>query len=147
MQTNRRTSTIATALVALLAFVPAQVDRLDKLRGALTRQAQILDSLNAIFEPSPVTGAPLVPPADCAPIALPNRRAIPQVRLWTGLGAKEVLSGQDDGVRGTYLAPASQQVARDFVLDRRDRNKALPQPPRGVRGQPFDEWVIYPRCK
>lgn len=118
--TNLRESRPWTAfavvvLVALAVFTPKQVDRVDRLVTALDRQDAILTELRG-----------LVRDVQRPPITLPNRRGIPQTRLWTGLGVEDVRSAIDDGVTGTYFRPASDAVARDFVLDPRDRRKELP---------------------
>ena len=49
--------------------------------------------------------------------------------------------------RGAYARPATPQVARDYVLDRRDRERAIPPPPPGfnlVAGN--ESWQVYKRC-
>ncbi|HWI21471.1 MAG TPA: hypothetical protein VNT22_02540 [Baekduia sp.] len=127
----------AVAALALLLFIPMQAKKLDRLDAALDRQGAILTELRGFFS----AGAVLSPV--CEPITLPNRRAVPQVSLWTGLRpGKEVFSGIDDGVRGAYIAPADAQVAKDFVLDRSDLDKRLPAAPAGAQRE-FAYWRVH----
>jgi hypothetical protein len=132
----------ATTLLALAAFAPSQADRLDRLDAALDRQSAILDELKRYVE-GPVD------PRRCGPLTLPNRRAVPQLALWTGRQPRDIGVAQVSGTpaRGTYFAPASAAVASDFVLDRRDRNRRLPPPPKTkdvLRGK---WWTVYRRCR
>lgn len=107
----------AVAAVAMVVFIPSQIDRIDRLDAALERQDAILTDLRAHFDA----------PSRCVPITLANRRAVPQVALWSGLEpGREVRSAQDDGIAGQYLQPASAAIAEDFVLDRADRDRRLP---------------------
>lgn len=127
---------VATACLAVfVAFAPGQVDRLDRLASALDRQAAILDDLDGLLDGRP-----------CRPVTLANRRAIPQVRLWAGLRPEEVRSAQDEPPRGTYFLPASERVARDFVLDRRDRDKRIPPPPAGSVVDRTPLWTVADVC-
>lgn len=125
---------VVVALTAVF-FIPSQVDRVQNLRAALDRQNAILTELRGFF--------PNVIAEGCRTLTLPNRRAVPQVALWTNLEpGDQIRSGQDEGVEGVYVAPASASVADDFVLDRRDLDKSLPAPPAGTFEQ-FHYWRIY----
>ncbi|HYF26506.1 MAG TPA: hypothetical protein VD931_12275, partial [Baekduia sp.] len=128
-------ATAAVCAVAFAVFVPAQADRLDRLVRALDRQAAILDDLDGLVARRP-----------CTPVTLPNRRAIPQVRLWEHLRPAQVRSAQDGPLAGTYYAPASRAVARDFVLDRRDRDRRVPPPPPGSVVASTRSWLVADLC-
>lgn len=123
-------------VVALVALAPQQGRRLQRLDEALDRQGEILAELKTLTEDA------------CEPIALPTRRAVPQVALWRDIAPDRVVVAQDDGYpgRGTRLAPASATVADDFVLDRRDRNRALPPVPAGGDREQRQFWVVDRRC-
>ncbi len=112
----------ALVLIASAALAPAQLQRLDRLQAALADQQAAIDEARA-----------LVAAAPCGPIAVPNRRAVPLVAMWTGTPAASVITTQDQGVpaRGTYLLPSSPKAARGFVLDARDRDRAIPPAPAG----------------
>ena len=129
------------ALVAILAVAvsPSQLDRLDNLRTALARQEAIVADLRFLI-PAPV---------DCGPIAVPNRRPVPHLALWTGAPAGSFVVAQDERVppEGLYLRPSSPAVARDFILDRGDLDRSVPPPPPGM---PFvgqsTFWTVWGTC-
>lgn len=112
----------ALVVIASVALAPAQLRRLDRLQSALADQQAAIDEARA-----------LVAAAPCGPIAVPNRRAVPLVAMWTGRPAATVVTTQDAGVpaRGSYLLPSSPEAARGFVLDARDRDRAIPPAPAG----------------
>ncbi|MEA2223985.1 MAG: hypothetical protein QOH83_2361 [Solirubrobacteraceae bacterium] len=112
----------ALALVALVAFVPSQVHRIDRLGAALATQETIQGELGDL-----VAGEQLR-----RPVAVPNRRPIPLLALWLELDPRAIVDAQDGlPQRGSYLVPGTEQVARDYILDRRDRDKRIPPPPKG----------------
>ena len=117
----------AVALVALLAFVPSQAARIDRLGNALARQEAIQGSLGALVDDERLQ----------RPVAVPNRRPIPLLALWLELDPGELVDAQEDGLppAGSYLVPADAQVARDYILDRRDRDRRIPPPAAGYRLQ------------
>lgn len=153
----------AVALVALVVFLPSQVDRLDRLQRALSLQQTVIADLRT------VTGDGLRPAlADCQThpgvtvgdgpvldlitrfpdIALPNHRAVPQVRLWLGTdrhGSSRTVQASAAGLQPTVLLiPSSERVARGFILDRADRDKGLPAPPpRSVLAARHGSWLVY----
>jgi hypothetical protein len=130
----------ALTAVAMLAFVPSQYHRIDDTRAALVTQTKILDELHELVDAYPL--------ADCPP-TVPNRRAVPQVALWAGIQPREIGSAQELGRwEGTSIVPTSQAVADQFVLDARDKDKALPPFPPHLDG--YDEvlryWRIVDAC-
>jgi hypothetical protein len=115
----------AVALLATLAFVPSQIGRIDRLGSALARQEAIQGKLgDLVGADRPIT-----------PIAVPNRRPIPLLALWLGLDPGVIVDAQEDGLprTGSYLVPADAKVARDYILDRRDRDRSIARPPRRYR--------------
>jgi hypothetical protein len=108
--------------LALLAFAPAQAGRLGDLRHALERQASIQADLRRLVADDRVP---------CA-ITVPNRRPIPLLALWLDRRPQQIATAQEGApARGAYLAPASAQVASDYILDRRDRDRRVAPPPAG----------------
>ena len=108
------------ALLALVAFVPDQAGRIDRLGDALATQERIQAKLGDL-----AAGKPLP-----QPVAVPNRRPIPLLALWLKLDPRAIADAQDGlPARGSYLVPATAQVARDYILDRRDRDREI-RPPR-----------------
>ena len=90
---------------------------------------------NSLRNRSPIATVPAVYP-------VPNRRAVPQVALWTGIRPRTIRSAQETG-RWTdpSIVPTSQKVAEEFVLDARDKDRALPPFPRDTDG--YDEVLRY----
>ena len=129
------------ALVAILAIVvsPSQLDRLGDLRAALARQDAIVADLQPL-----VTAR-----ANCGTIAVPNRRPVPHLALWTGAPAGSFVVAQDQSVppEGIYLRPSSPAVARDFILDRRDVDRLVAPPPPGMpRTAQSMFWTVWGTC-
>ena len=128
----------ALLLIALLVLAPTQARRLDRLQSSLASQQLTVDELEALTRAIP-----------CGPIIVPNRRAVPLVALWTREPARGILTAQDGPIpdRGTYLLPSSQRAADVFILDARDRDRAIPPPPAGY--DPVDRttrWVKAASC-
>jgi hypothetical protein len=126
----------ALTVVALAAFVPSQVHRLRSTRAALVTQTHILSELHDLAT-SRLPGPP------CA-VTVPNRRAVPQLALWTDRRPGAVASAQETGrYAPPAFVPATPAIAAQFVLDARDKDRALPPPPAGrpaVRGR---YWSLY----
>ena len=107
------------ALIGLLVFIPDQARRIDRLGNALATQERIQGGLGDLI------GADEVP----EPIAVPNRRPIPLLALWLKLDPGAIADAQSGlPPRGSYFVPATAQVARDYILDRRDRDRRIPPP-------------------
>jgi hypothetical protein len=124
----------ALVVLGIAAFVPSQVDRLRDTRAALVTQTHILDELRDL---SPRAGTR-------CPVTVPNRRAVPQIALWTDRRPSAVRSAQEDGrYRRPAFAPASERIADQFVLDARDRDRALPPPPAGPPTAQTPAWRLY----
>jgi hypothetical protein len=133
----------ALTLVALVAFIPAQVDRLDALHDALARQSQIQDDLADLVR---------IPPgairASCSPVAVPNHRPVPLLALWLDVRPDAIVPAtRRRTARGTYVAPADAEVASDYILDPRDVDRRIAPPPPGfARAASNDSWRVFRRC-
>ena len=126
----------AVALLVLLAFVPSQIGRIDRLGDALARQEAIQGDLGDIVAGVGTTD----------PIAVPNRRPIPLLALWLQADPATIADAQEDGIpeRGSYLVPATPRVARDYILDPRDRDRRIAPPPPGYRLSARNAaWLLY----
>ena len=129
---RRRPWMAFAALCALLlvVFAPAQARRLDRLEQSIAIQHDVLADLAAL-------------PASalrCEPVGVVNRRPVPHLALEFGLDPARVRLGPGR----TYVTPASQRVAERFVFDVRDRDRALPPPPRGMpRVAGNASWSVY----
>jgi hypothetical protein len=132
---------LITAL-GCVAFIPSQVERLRSTRSALVTQTRILDDLHELVD--------LYSLVYCEPaVTVPNRRAVPQVALWTGIRPGEIRSAQETG-RWTNpsIVPTSQKVAEEFVLDAHDKDRRLPPfpPPRDYYDEALRYWRIVGAC-
>jgi hypothetical protein len=108
------------ALLVLVGFVPDQARRVERLGGALSRQAAIQDDLGELVS----NGLP------CRPIAVANRRPIPLLALWLRTSPEQIVDAQQGlPARGSYIVPRTPAVARDYILDKRDRNRDIPATP------------------
>lgn len=131
----------AVTVLAMLAFVPSQVDRIKSTRAALVTQTHILDELHDLT-------AAYLRPCGTTAVTLPNRRAVPQMALWMNISPRRVASAQELGrypVPQSAFAPVSRAVADQFVLDARDKDRTLPPPPswgKPVRGRYWSLWGI-----
>ena len=97
------------------------------LRSALSRQDAIQDDLQALVHVPPGSIA-----ARCQPIAVPNHRPVPLLALWLDLPPQRIRSLQNGPVlTGTYVRPATPDVAHDYILDPRDLSQVVPEPPPG----------------
>src|SRR3954464_15775465 len=79
----------ALTVVLLVAFIPSQATRLKNTRSALVAQTRILGELHDISDDYPF--------ADCGLVTVPNRRAVPQLALWTGIRPADIRSAQETG--------------------------------------------------
>jgi hypothetical protein len=148
----RRPWVAAGAVIALLllAFVPAQADRLDDLQAKIAEQDRIQADLRELadsggFEP------------DCEPISVPNTRPVPMLALWLNRPPSEILPGvrEDNGalvpaenLGGYFLEPASPQVEEQFQLDPNDPGERPGPAPPGY--EPVDanrSWELHARCR
>ena len=131
-------------LALLVAFTPAQVDRIAALRRALARQDGIQADLAALARtPRPAAIRP-----DCAPVVVPNHRPVPLLALWLDAQPRTIVSAQERRpARGTWVTPADAAVARDYVLDPRDLDKRIVPPPPGFTRAGADaSWRVFARC-
>ncbi|HEY0345757.1 MAG TPA: hypothetical protein VGC59_13970 [Solirubrobacteraceae bacterium] len=128
----------ALAIVVLLVFVPDQARRIQRLGDALRTQETIQARLADVVR----GGLP------CDPLAVPNRRPIPLLALWLERDPGTIADAQAAvPAGGTYVVPHTPAVARDYILDRRDRDRRVPPPPAGfrrTRGNPA--WELWARC-
>ena len=128
----------ALALTGLLLFLPSQVHRIDRLDHALRTQEAIQGQLASITR----AGLP------CDPVTVPNRRPIPLLALWLAREPGTIADAQSGApARGAYLTPRTATVARDYILDRRDRDREVPPAPAhfGLVRTNLD-WRLFSLC-
>ena len=131
----------AVVALALVAFIPAQVDRLRTLHRTIGIQRTIKDDLRAI------AGNPVFA-SGCRPVGVPNHRPVPDLALWLDRAPADILSAQLVRLReGLYVSPATAKVERAFTLDRNDpRRLTAAVPPDFSEVARNRSWVLYARC-
>jgi len=132
------------ALVALMFVVwaPNQWDLDSRVDTDLTNQARIEDDLTDL-----VDGGAFEPL--CGKIAVPNHRAVPRLAFGLDIRPSEVVSASEEETpaRGFFVAPASDFVIENFILDPGDPTKVdLPPPPGFELVAENESWQVYRRC-
>jgi hypothetical protein len=127
----------AATLAALVAFVPAQVNRISDLRDALRIQDGIQDDLHD-----------LTPRFPCLPATVPNHRPVPLLALWLDVDPTRIAVAQEARPKsGTYVLPSSGHVARQYILDPRDVDPHIPRAPTSFRPVARNaSWHVYASC-
>jgi hypothetical protein len=127
----------AATLIGLVAFIPAQANRVGDLRAALRIQDAIQDDLHA-----------LTPRLRCTPVTVPNHRPVPLLALWLDVDPERIAVAQEQRPRrGSYVVPSTARVARRYILDPRDVDPRIPPPPPGFRPVGANaSWRAYARC-
>ena len=128
-------------VLALIAFTPAQVHRLERLRHNTQAQAEIQDDLRSLArQPAFATG--------CRPVGVPNHRLVPHLALWLDVRPASLVSAQLRQLdRGQYVEPATQRVERMFTLDPNDPKRLTAAVPPGFAPvERNDSWVLHERC-
>jgi hypothetical protein len=138
------------ALIALLlvVFTPAQVNRLSDLRDSIAAQERLGDDLHDLadsgsFDPG------------CAPITVPDERAIPFLALWLDRMPSAIVPASEAGSPppegrpplGYFLAPGTQDAKELFTLDRSVGAGEVEPVPDGLRLLTSNEsWILYASC-
>jgi dolichyl-phosphate-mannose-protein mannosyltransferase len=102
----------AITLLALLVFVPQQVGRLSDLRDTLAAQERVRDDLHDVVEEPGFN-------EDCRSVAIPSTQGVPNLALWLGLRPSAIRTEDvpATGAGGYAIEPASQEIAKLFLLD------------------------------
>ncbi|MDQ2631513.1 MAG: hypothetical protein M3Y75_11180 [Actinomycetota bacterium] len=142
---RRRWQVFAAIVLAMfLAWLPNQWDLDSRVDTDLTNQARIEDDLTDLVD----AGA-FEPP--CGKIAVPNHRAVPRLAFGLDIKPTQVISASDseEGLteRGYFVAPASDFVIHNFILDPNDpTDPSFPVPDGFERVAANESWVVYRRC-
>jgi hypothetical protein len=140
----RRGWQLFAGLVALMfvAWLPNQWDLDSRVDTDLTNQARIEGDLSDLVDADAFE--PL-----CGPIAVPNHRAVPRLAFGLDIRPTEIVSASEEGVprRGYFVAPASEFVIHNFILDPNDPTDFDLDVPPGFRLVAENEsWQVYRRC-
>jgi hypothetical protein len=130
-------------LLMFLVWLPNQWDLDSQVNTDLTNQAKIEGDLTDLVD----SGAfdPL-----CGKIAVPNHRAIPRLAFGLEIEPTQIVSASEEGVPpyGYFVAPTSQFVIHNFILDPNDTTKFNQPPPTDFeKVAENDSWKVYRRCK
>jgi hypothetical protein len=141
----------AAALVGLLlvAFIPAQADRLDDLQAAIAEQDETQGDLRELADSGAFE-------SDCAPVSVPNTRPVPMLALWLDRRPSEIfpaVRADDDELvpvqprRGYLVAPTSAEVANRYQLDPNDPGmRTGPVPPGFEPIEANRSWELFAAC-
>lgn len=138
----------AIVIVLLIAFIPAQYNRLSKLHDTTVSRGEMQEDIRLIVEQPDARRFLDV----CRPVYAPNHRPVPMLRYWLEAPASVVVSAQtldSPPTKGLLLTPNTPQVRRLFVLDPRDReNLNVPVPKDFRKVAKNSSWAIYasPDC-
>jgi hypothetical protein len=131
-------------LVLLAAFMPSQVDRLDRLQDSIAIQERIRDDLHELADSNAFA-------AGCEPVSVPNHRPVPLLALWLDRPPSEIVSAQLERPRtGHYVDPARAEVEKYFTLDPNDPRRLTASVPPGFKLVAENRsWRIYrsPDCE
>ena len=140
---RRRWQVFAALVLAMfLVWLPNQWDLDSRVDTDLTNQARIEGDLSDLVDADAFE--PL-----CGKIAVPNHRAVPRLAFGLEIAPTEVISASEEGVpeRGYFVAPASDFVIHNFILDPNDPTDFdLDIPPGFQRVAENESWQVYRRC-
>jgi hypothetical protein len=139
-------------LLAMLAFAPAQADRLRDLRADIADRDRVAADLHELV------GEPAAERAldRCGKLFVPNHRPVPNLAYWTGRrpadlrsAAREEGAGRSLPPDGLFVAPANPEAAKLSILDPRDRTVPGTPPPGYREVARNRSWVLYagPDCR
>jgi len=130
----------AVVAIALIAFAPAQYRLAHRELTTLARQRSIELSLLALVDSHAINLA-------CGPVGVPNHAPIPLLALYLKTSPANIVSAQVGHIQsGVYVDPATQEVERDYILDRLDPHLAVSVPPGFTESSSNETWLIFSRC-
>jgi hypothetical protein len=140
---RRRWQVFAAIVFAMfLIWLPNQWDLDSRVDTDLTNQAQIEGDLSDLIDEGAFE--PL-----CGKIAVPNHRAVPRLAFGLEIEPTEVVSASEERVpkRGYFVAPASDFVIHNFILDPNDpTDPSFPVPDGFELVTENESWKVYRRC-
>jgi hypothetical protein len=131
----------AVVLAALLAYAPSQHRSAHRELDNLARQQSIEGDLLALVDDHSIT-------LRCGPVGVPNHAPVPLLALRLQTSPKNIVSAEGASITsGVYVDPASGQVERDYVLDKRDPHAPARVPPGFSAVRTNRSWLIFERCR
>jgi hypothetical protein len=127
-------------LVLLLAFASSNYHEAHRELRNLTRQHQIEGDLLSLVKDHAVN-------LRCGPVGVPNHAPVPLLALYLETSPRNVVSPEAGHItHGVYVDPASKEIERDYVLDRRDPVEPVNVPPGFTESATNRSWLIFKRC-
>lgn len=140
---RRRWQVFAAIVLAMfLIWAPNQWDLDSKVDTDLTNQARIERDLSDLVDDGAFE--PL-----CGKVAVPNHRAVPRLAFGLDVEPTQIVSSSEEGApaRGYFVAPASEFVIHNFILDPNDpTDPTFPVPDGFTRVAANESWIVYRRC-
>jgi len=133
----------AAVLALFVLWLPNQYELDSRVGADLADQGLVEDDLNEL------AAAPAAFEPGCGPISVPNHRAVPRLALALGVPPSSMVSNEEEHpiAGGYYLAPASEFVIRNFILDPNDPGRVVSKVPAGFRLAAANQsWRLYGRC-
>jgi hypothetical protein len=130
----------ALVLVAFLAYAPSQYRLANHELDNLARQQRIEGDLLALVDDHSIS-------LRCGPVGVSNHAPVPLLALYLKTSPSNVVSPESGSIaKGVYVDPASREVERDYVLDKRDPHAPASVPP-GFRAVKTNRsWLVFERC-
>jgi hypothetical protein len=130
----------AVVLIALLAYTPGQLHSAHHELDSLARQQSIQNKLLALVHDRAIT-------LKCGQVGVPNHAPIPLLALYLKAKPSDIVSAEVKPIKsGTYVDPASLEVERDYILDRRDPHLPVSIPPGFTEEHANSSWLIFQHC-
>jgi hypothetical protein len=130
----------ALVLVALLAYAPSQYRSAHRELDNLARQQRIEGDLLALVDDHSIS-------LRCGPVGVSNHAPVPLLALYLKASPRRVVSPEGGSITtGIYVDPASREVERDYVLDKRDPHAPPSVPPGFSAVKTNRSWLIFRRC-
>jgi hypothetical protein len=129
-------------LLMFVLWLPNQWDLDSTVDTDLTNQARIENDLTDLVDDGAFE--PL-----CGRIAVPNHRAVPRLAFGLEIKPTQIVSASEEEVptRGYFVAPASEFVTHNFILDPNDPTDFDLKVPAGFEEVARNEsWVVYRNC-
>ena len=131
----------ALVLVAFLAYLPSQYRSARHELNNLARQQRIEGDLLALVDDHSIS-------LGCGPVGVSNHAPVPLLALHLKTSPRNVVSPESGSITtGVYVDPASRQVERDYVLDKRDPHAPAMVPPGFLAVKTNRSWLVFRRCR
>jgi hypothetical protein len=132
----------AVVLVALVAYAPSQYHQAHRQLAELSRSHEIEDELVALVKNHDIN-------LRCGLIGVPNHAPVPLLALYLETSPRNIVSPETGHIAtGTYVDPASKEVEKDYVLDKRDPvEKHVSVPPGFTESASDHSWLIFQGCR